>query len=42
MNKMDLQRIIATDDFNLLRDGENPLKYWLKRMWYKLVTWRQQ
>ena len=31
-----LKYFIATDKYNLLRDGENPVMYFIKRMYYKL------
>ena len=36
MNLKDLEKIISTDKHNLLIDGENIIKYTLKKYYYKL------
>ena len=38
MNKSRLitEQCIATDKYNLLRDNENRLKYYLKKLYYKI------
>ena len=37
-SKLITEQCIATDKFNLLRDGENPVKYYFKKLYlrYKL------
>ncbi len=37
MTEKQLQQFIATDQYGLLRDGENKVIYWLKRIYYKLL-----
>ena len=34
--KKNMQSIIASDKYNLLRDKESKLQYFIKRMYYKL------
>ena len=37
MNKrMELKHIIANDKYNLLRDGENKILYFFKKLYYRL------
>ena len=35
-HKKEMEKIIASDSYNLLRDNENRFKYYIKRMYYKL------
>ena len=35
-HKKELEKIIASDNYNLLRDNDSKLKYFIKRMYYKL------
>jgi|TARA_B100000035_G_scaffold126318_4_gene107544 hypothetical protein len=40
MREKDLKKIIATDRYNLLRDKESRIGYWLKKIKYRIELWR--